>query len=202
MLQLGKILFILLVVLVGIQGDMDTVEAVGTVVLEDMGIAEAVVTIIVAEAAMAIVEVVVTIIVAEAAMGTADLGVGIVGLVVDIVEVGDMATVAVDTVHIVVVAIVVVEVMVEVITVAEEIMENVTIAMFIKILDINRQENQVLTDIHLQTLNANTKRRLYMLQKPNINLRKNALLFFPPVAERSTLKEKELDLRRNVMNLA
>ena len=81
-----------------------------------------------------------------------------------------------------------------------EIMENVMIA--IKILDTNPPENPDRTDTHLQTLNANTKKKLYMLQRQNINLRKNALRFSPPVAGRNMLRERELDLRRFAMNLA
>ena len=187
-------------VLVEIQGDMAIVEAVDTVVLEDMVIVEAVG---------------VTIIVAGEVMGIVDLVVNIVDLVVDIVEadiveagiveVEDMdivVVVVVDIVHIVAVDTVVVEVTVEIITVVVENMGNVTIAMFIKILDTNQRENQDLMDIHLQTLNANTKKKLYMLQRPNINLRKNALPFSPPVAGRNMLRERESDLRRNAMNLA
>ena len=164
--QLGKILFILLAVLVEVT--VAQVVVVATVALEDMGTVE-----------------VVTIIVAEVAMGIAALAVDIVGLVVDTVEAEDMDTVALE-VHIVAVVIVVVVGMVVITVVVVEIIQNVTTVIIIKILDTSRRENQVLTDMHLQTSNANMKKKLCMLQKLNISSTKNASPFSPPVAGRNT----------------
>ena len=102
---------------------------------------------------------------------------------------------------IVVVVIVAGEVMVVIIA-EGEIMESATIVMIIKILDTNRQENLDLMATHHQILNANMKKKLFMLQKPSINLIRNVSPFFLPVVGRNMLLERESDLRKIVMNLA
>jgi len=214
MLRLEKIPFILSAVLVEanivILLVVTIVDLEGTVVLVgDMATAE-VAEVIAAPVAMDIVEEDMAI-VAEGDMGIAEAGTIIVEGVEDTVT-ADLVVDTVDPVVIIVEGevtdIVVVDMVV--VTIVEEeamvivvgvIMVSVTIAIIIKIPDTSPLENQDHTDIHLQTLNADMKKRHCMLQRQNISSTRNASPCFLLVAGRNMLQEKELDLRKFAMNL-
>ena len=122
-----------------------------------------------------VLDIVVVVIVVEAEVTVAEEDMDTVLLVVIIV-----GEVVMDTVVVVIVAeaAVIVEVEVEDMgIVGEEITENVMTAttMEAMILDTNHPGNLDLMDIRHQTSSVNTKRKLFMLLKLNINLRRNAL---------------------------
>ena len=116
-------------------------------------------------------------------------------VVMAIAEAGTVGEVVLDIVVVVIVveAEVIVEVEVEGMgIVGEEIMENVMIAttMEAMILDTNHPGNLVLMDIRHQTSSVNTKRKLFMSLKLNINLRRNALQSSLQVVKRNMRQEK------------
>ena len=210
MVQQGKIRFIHSAVLVKkkvvIHMAVTTVDLADIVDLVDMvTVEEAVDTV---EGVVDIAEEVVMTIAEAGTVGEVVLDIVVVGIVVEVevtVAEEDMDTVllvviivgevVMDTVVVVIVveAEVIVEVEVEGMgIVGEEIMENVMIAttMEAMILDTNHPGNLVLMDIRHQTSSVNTKRKLFMLLKLNINLRRNALRSSQRVVKRNMRQEK------------
>ena len=158
-----------LVAMVTVEEAVDTVEVVVDIAEEVvMTIAEA------GTVGEVVLDIVVVVIVVEAEVTVAEEDMDTVLLVVIIV-----GEVVMDTVVVVIVAEaeVIVEVEVEGMgIVGEEITENVMTAttMEAMILDTNHPGNLGLMDIRHQTSSVNTKRKLFMLLKLNINLRRNA----------------------------
>ena len=164
------------------EGAVDTVEGV-------VDIAEEVVMTIVEVGTVGevVMDTVVVVIVVEVEVTVAEEVMDTVPLVVT--TVGEDT----DTVAVVIVVVVTVEVEAEGMgTVEEEITENVMTAttMEAMILDTNLPGNLGLMDTRHQTSNVNTKRKLFMSLKLNINLRRNALRYSLRVVKRNMRQEK------------